>query len=258
MLRVVDYFDGGTCARPIPVVRVRVWPASKGSVGNRHKLIERLEAGAVDLWQVALEGAVWGFDELVTWLSAEERARYDAIQDDGERRRGMRTRIALRGILALYLGCPPQRLPLQTALAGRPCLGETAASIDFNVSHSGDRALIAVAPGRCRVGVDVEKVIALGDLDRLASALCTPAERQAFAGMPPADRLQSFFALWTSREAVIKAIGTGWSRAPPLTLAESERSAAEPTPIALPGPRRGWISTFEPAAGYSGALAVIS
>lgn len=89
-------------------------------------------------------------------------------------------------------------------------MGGRPVDIGFNVSHSGWHGLIAVAPAG-RVGVDLEECVPRLDFDRLIEAVFGPDERANLAAVAGDDRIRLFFRLWTLKEAVAKAIGTGLS-----------------------------------------------
>ena len=82
--------------------------------------------------------------------------------------------------------------------------------VGFNVSHSGRHGLIALAPSG-RVGVDVEECVPRRDFDLLSEAVFGPRERADLAAVAGGERIRLFFRLWTLKEAVAKALGTGLS-----------------------------------------------
>lgn len=125
-------------------------------------------------------------------------------QVDGERY--LSAHGALRLVLADYLACDPLALRFSVHDQGKPFLRD--AELEFNLSHSGALALIAVARGR-RVGVDVERVHAMPDLEALATRICTPDELATLAALAEPHRTHAFFALWTRKEALAKATGEG-------------------------------------------------
>ncbi len=102
----------------------------------------------------------------------------------------------------------------------RRFLGETAVYTDafgkpraangafFNLSHSGDWALLAVGDGE--IGCDIEQIRVTNTL-RLGKTVFTAAEmdmlRRSF------DRLGTFFTFWTKKEALLKCMGKGFHRA---------------------------------------------
>lgn len=79
------------------------------------------------------------------------------------------------------------------------------ANIDFNISHSGN-LVICCGTDKGRVGIDVEQVRAI-DLDEFADCF-TPNEWSIIRNA--ADANNSFYNFWTRKEAVLKAIGTGF------------------------------------------------
>jgi 4'-phosphopantetheinyl transferase len=93
---------------------------------------------------------------------------------------------------------------------GKPELAHPFASSDlrFNFSHSEGLALAAVTCGR-RVGVDIERVRPLRDLEALAERVFSLREREALRQLPQDLRPRGFFNCWTRKEAYIKAIGDG-------------------------------------------------
>ncbi len=80
--------------------------------------------------------------------------------------------------------------------------------VSFNLSHSGELALVAVAPPQVDVGVDVEQVVDR-DLDLVAPTVFSQAELRAFASAP--DKSAAFFRAWTRKEAFLKMLGVGIS-----------------------------------------------
>ena len=146
------------------------------------------------------------------WLNEEERARWRQYPLPGPRRRFALCRAALRAVLCNQLGCSNERLSFGSSSYGKPfaLVDGAPAAIRFNLSHGGKHGLIALAPHR-RLGVDVEERIARRDFDELSEAVFGPHEQSALACVRGCDRVQLFFRLWTIKEALIKALGTGFS-----------------------------------------------
>lgn len=83
--------------------------------------------------------------------------------------------------------------------------------MSFNVSHSGNNGLIAVADDGVRVGVDLEEIVAKRNLGSLIEAVMGPDEQAELAPLQRMEKLQMFYRIWTSKEALIKALGTGFA-----------------------------------------------
>lgn len=117
----------------------------------------------------------------------------------------------LRLLLSRVLGVPPLDVPIVRGRRGRPQV-QGAAGIDFNVSHTRDLAVYAIAteiaPGR-RVGIDVEHVERTPDVDRLSRRVLTEMERTRLATLEGDERRVTFLATWTCKEAMSKATGDG-------------------------------------------------
>jgi 4'-phosphopantetheinyl transferase len=85
-------------------------------------------------------------------------------------------------------------------------------NLQFNLSHSAEAAVIVVARG-CQVGVDIERIRRLSDLEDLVRSCFAPEEQAEFWSLPACARLPAFFAGWARKEAFLKATGEGISRA---------------------------------------------
>lgn len=149
------------------------------------------------------------------WLNEEERDRRRKFEHAGARRRFVLCRAALRAILREELLCSNERLTFGELQHGKPfaLVDSTPAPISFNVSHSGKHGLIAIAP-KGRLGVDIEERTDRRDFDRLIEAAFGPNERIDLRQERASGKFQLFYKLWTIKEALIKALGTGLSLDP--------------------------------------------
>jgi 4'-phosphopantetheinyl transferase len=171
----------------------------------------------VDVWQVDLARvAPTRLDVLNTEVRARA-ARIDAHRGARAPAAFAPSRAALRKILSLYVDAAPAALEIDVGEHGRPQLsGGIGGGLDFNVSHTGSCALVAVAPERS-VGVDVESLDASRDVHALSKRFFTEVECARIASDAGADNsaaARTFYRLWTCKEAYLKALGTGFSRSP--------------------------------------------
>lgn len=146
----------------------------------------------------------------LAWLDGEERARWSRFRHEGRRRQYALCRAALRAVLCIRLGCANHALSFREAEHGKPfaLVSGAPAPVHFSVSHGGGHGLLAVAR-EGRVGVDVEERIPRRDVDGWMAAVLTPDERSEMAALGGRRRAASFFTLWTIKEALLKALGTG-------------------------------------------------
>jgi 4'-phosphopantetheinyl transferase len=120
----------------------------------------------------------------------------------------------LRARLGAALGIAAARVEISRECehCGHPDHGRPRLSgneVAFSVSHSGDRGVLALAPGVSRIGVDLERVRPRPFLDRLAARTLTPETFAAWRAAPPAQQLERFLRAWTMKEAYLKATGVG-------------------------------------------------
>jgi 4'-phosphopantetheinyl transferase len=184
----------------------------KGELWVPQTGLVELPADEVHVWRVNIAGETdaGGLGS----LSAAERARADRFRFPADRDRFVASHAALRAILASYLEVAPAALIFGEGVHGKPLVEapDAGCALRFSLSHSGDIAVVAVSRGR-DVGVDVERVRALDDLDGFAARYFSPAERDALARVPSGERPRAFFEIWTLKEAYLKSCGEGLLRA---------------------------------------------
>lgn len=165
--------------------------------------------GEVHLWKIELSEVHWP-SGCLRLLDAEERARYERFRFSRDAVRFALRRATLRQILGWYLEADPSALAFEASdAAGKPCLGPPLANkLNFNLSSSQDIALIAVARDSL-VGVDIEAVRSDTEFTGIAERFFTTAELARLQALPGPKRLRGFYRLWTSKEALLKAVGTG-------------------------------------------------
>jgi 4'-phosphopantetheinyl transferase len=161
-------------------------------------------------------------------------------------------------ILGAYLHKRPEALSFATGQSGKPYLAP--ASLQFNLSHAGDLALVAVCRD-IRVGVDIERRHEVAEMEAILLKYFSEAERNFVDFHAGEERTRAFFLLWTRREAAAKALGldliTSFDR---LSLPSVPPSPAG-FQVALPESTEGpvgsgswWMRDLCPAPGYAGAL----
>lgn len=116
---------------------------------------------------------------------------------------------ALRYLLGHYLNCDPTRVSLVYGPRGKPAV-ESPSSLQFNMTHSGDLAVIALTLRR-EIGVDIERIRTLADMPQIANHFFCPEEAAEVMRAPHTERERAFFLCWTRKEAYIKATGDGFS-----------------------------------------------
>ncbi|MDQ5908683.1 MAG: 4-phosphopantetheinyl transferase [Pseudomonadota bacterium] len=161
------------------------------------------------LWRANLPLSEARLTTLAATLTGDEQERAARFRFPEHRDRFIAGRGLLRELLSAYLNIPAAALRFDQGLRGKPALTAQhgRVSLHFNLSHSGDQALYAVA--RREVGVDLEALDRRVDYAAVAKRVCTRREWAAFQALSPVDISEAFFACWTRKEAVAKAIGDG-------------------------------------------------
>jgi 4'-phosphopantetheinyl transferase len=192
-------------------------------------------------------------DDALALLDARERAHAARFHFERHRRRYVAAHVALRQVLAGRTGRPAAALVFETGEYGKPALAGPMACA-FSLSHSDELALVALADDG-DIGVDLERVRVLPDLDALERQCLTAAECRELAGLPPAARSLGFLQRWTRKEACLKALGTGLQIEPStfaVSVQDDQALVCVPT---ISGPREVQVHALEPAPGWVGAVA---
>jgi 4'-phosphopantetheinyl transferase len=171
-----------------------------------------LENPVVDVVGVRLDAPAEVSTALWQLLSREERERAGKFRYAQHRRYYIVARASLRRLLAERLHIAPRAIELVETKYGKPQLAPVhgAANVEFNLSHSGIIALYAFTRG-CAVGVDVELIREVPDVDDLAERFFSVTETALLRALPVDRRSLAFLACWTRKEAFIKALGLGLS-----------------------------------------------
>ena len=143
-------------------------------------------------------------------LSADERAAAARFRHPADALRFAAARAVLRREIGAALEVAPASLGFVRSERGRPALaGDGPPPLDFNLSHSGDHALVAWSAVR-RVGVDVEARRPGWDWAALGPAVLGGADAALIAAEADADaRATLFYDVWVAKEALLKAEGLG-------------------------------------------------
>jgi 4'-phosphopantetheinyl transferase len=214
-----------------------------------------LHANEVHLWRIVIGRTA---AEYVGLLDEDEQQHAIAFRFPGDRDRYVVTHGVLRALLGAYLDRDPRRLRFGYGLHGKPALVPTGPeeSIRFNVAHSAELALVAVARER-EVGVDVERIRAELPIEELAHRVFSPHEIATLLSLSGEARIRAFFAGWTRKEAYVKALGMGLARA--LEAFDVSLAPGEPARLladrAEPAATARWsLRDLAVGVGYAAAL----
>jgi 4'-phosphopantetheinyl transferase len=193
---------------------------------------------------------------LVALLDDIEHDRLARFRRPADRARYLAAHALARVVLGELLDVPAAAVEIDRTCRcgeqhGRPVVrgpGRLDAAPGFSLTHAGDLVGVAVWSAG-PVGLDVEQVRGLTDLAGMARHVGSPVELARSSRVTP----ETFFATWTRKEALLKAVGVGLS-APMAGITLDGPSVADWSGEHAPdGPV--WLRDLRPAAGYAAAVA---
>lgn len=151
------------------------------------------------------------FEAFAAVLSDDERQRAARFYRPRDGQRFTVARGMLRRGLSRILGVASEEIQFAYAAHGKPMVASRSGgelAVQFNLAHSDHLAVLAVTMAD-PVGVDIERVRSVRSRDGIVAKHFSALEREAFGRFPDAERQEAFFRVWTRKEAIVKAIGTG-------------------------------------------------
>lgn len=189
-------------------------------------------------------------------LSDDERLRAGRLRNLRSADRYTVARGILRHLLGHFMASGPERLVFSYGPHGKPELPDgLQTGLSFNVSHSGGLAVFAVANG-FEVGVDIEEVRPVSDMEATASIFLSPEELAEFEVLPASGKLECFYTVWTCKEAILKALGSGFTSPVKDILATFYQTEPQ-TAVQNRTFQNRRLTLLNPAEGFMGALACL-
>lgn len=206
-----------------------------------------LQSNRIDIWEFPLS-------QLPSWannlLNETESVRANRYHFDRHKRRFTVARAALRLILGRYIKEDGKQLSFHYNDHGKPGLVNSQ-SLEFNLSHSGELALLAVGR-QFPMGIDLE-FFSARPYEGIAKQLFSEQELESFLKLPDYLKPQVFFHIWALKEAFIKACGLGLSYPTKLFTVPIFRATDEVIKDSIC--HHEWLLTsFMPQLGCAGAL----
>lgn len=185
----------------------------------------------IDIWHVDLSLPAFDRPDL---LSQDETLRSEKMLHTENRKLFIRSRCALRTILARCLSLATHepstneastnelstnkplsnklltsRLAFQYGVKGKPSLSiQNNTPLEFNLSHSHDIALIAVALHR-QIGIDISHTNRSTNWESISKRSFTESEQASL--LQAENPQEEFHRIWSQKEAYTKALGLGFS-----------------------------------------------
>ncbi len=174
-------------------------------IASRNNFISDKE---VHVWQASLDCIA----DFYNYLSIEEKLKAGRFRNQRDKQRFITSHGILRCILGAYIQSDPSSLKFERTKYGKPWISSYnfEISIRFNMTHSEDIVCFIISKSN-DVGIDIEKIKYDFDWDSIAELYFSPKEVTDLQVLPRKERIKLFFTLWTRKEALLKALGTGLS-----------------------------------------------
>ena len=130
--------------------------------------------------------------------------------------------------------------------------------LSFNLSHSGDLAIMAIAK-QCQLGIDLEQLRNDLPFRAMAQQFFSRREQKDLFSLPVELQPAAFFRCWTRKKAYLKGCGSGFSR--PSNLCDVSLLPGQPPALLAdksdPAQLTRWsLIDLDVPAGFSAALAI--
>ncbi|HSB46007.1 MAG TPA: 4'-phosphopantetheinyl transferase superfamily protein [Nitrospira sp.] len=181
----------------------------------------------IHVWGFSLDGSDAAVERCRAWLSGDERARAARFVRQEDQRRYLLAHGGLRAVLSCYVGLEPGILTFHVGPTGKPALADGSRShnpLRFNLSHSHDRMLVAVAKDQ-EVGADLEQIRDKVEAAKLAERFYAPSERNRVASVTGLKQVHQFYRYWVAKEAVLKGQGVGLLSLPQCEILASDTAS---------------------------------
>ncbi|WP_198028008.1 4'-phosphopantetheinyl transferase family protein [Bradyrhizobium murdochi] len=210
--------------------------------------VGRLELEEIVLWLAATppsreiaagEPGMLSVERAAKVLDADETDRMGRFLHIEDRMSYLAAHAGVRLMLGGLVGQPAEALRFQPSEHGKPMLVAGPVEIDFSLSHA--RGSVAVAAARMPIGVDIEPLREIADMDSVAEIVLAAEEREVLRNAPAALRPQLFLRYWTIKEALLKAAALGFTIAPNTVIVDAGPSPAVLSAPAALGSAEEWL-----------------
>ena len=146
-----------------------------------------------------------GYSEIENFVNSQDKLKADKLHIEEERYTYLFCHTLLRLVLSGRLKINPEEIPIVYDRNNKPWIQGNP--LFFNISHTREAFAFVISKYK-RVGVDLEKVDRKIDLVSISKRFFSREESE-YILESQRDSTDRFFLLWTRKEALLKALGTG-------------------------------------------------
>jgi 4'-phosphopantetheinyl transferase len=163
-----------------------------------------VDANNIIIYTIYLPNFVELKADLAKFLNSNELDRAERYHKETDRNRFIICRSILKFVLAAHTKLDVKNISFAYDFNKKPYL-DTCPSLSFNISHSGDFAVIAISPDK--VGIDIEYISE--DFAFLSILPDIFDDNEIWSIENAVNQKHAFYTLWTRKEAFVKALGKG-------------------------------------------------
>lgn len=169
-----------------------------------------LSSNEFHIWLIDINLYKDKFEFLKTFIEENQLIKIYFIKDKKTKNLQIIRYGLLYYLLGKYLVKDPSQILMIYNKYGKPYLDKkiNPNNLFFNISHSKNYLLIGLSREN-EIGVDVELIRADIPFSKLISRFFSLNEQQHFDQLDESKQQETFFQVWTYKEAIIKALGYG-------------------------------------------------
>lgn len=142
-------------------------------------------------------------------LNSEEKAKFESYRFPADKARFLKGRALIKSFISEHFGIRELSvIGFEYGKHGKPGLGDIP--VNFNISHSGDAAVVVVS-SRLECGIDIESKKSIEDAVPLSKRFFAGDEADHIMKCGDAVKSEEFLKIWTAKESYIKSTGLGVS-----------------------------------------------
>lgn len=161
--------------------------------------------GKVEVYFAKTRDMVLYFPLFHKWVSEREKTRAEKFFSETERETYIACHGFLRFILARKINSDPSEVTYARGEYNKP--GLPGDPLFFNISHTKKAFAIGLSENY-PIGLDIEDMDRRVDISSISQTYFSRKELE-YTLKSGADQKESFFLIWTRKEALLKAMGTG-------------------------------------------------
>ena len=212
----------------------------------------------IHVWWCRLDPSTEIVEYYRSLLAPDDQIRIQRLKTRQLRSRQTVAKGTLLSLISFYTNQSPHQIEIEAPLFHKPALAERTnpGGLQFSISHSTYIAVYAFARKRL-LGVDVEEVVPMSDWQLLAGLCLSDYEQEWFRQLAPEAKPDTLLAIWTIKEAYLKAIGTGLTIPPAsieLAFTQTEGYRLHKTPEQYNCGRTRRIFPFSPVSNFAAAV----